>query len=75
MNPSDSIKKSAIDKAKKVAGAATSNGQNGQKKRKKELKYGHDRLLFDALGGHPALTILRWQTHHHHREPTRWEPI
>lgn len=53
MNPSD-VKKTAIDKAKKVAGAATSNGQNGQKKRKKELsggpppmnhqkpQYGHD---------------------------------
>jgi serine/threonine-protein kinase SRPK3 len=36
MNGSDGIKKAAIDKAKKVAGAA-SNGQGG-KKRKTDLK-------------------------------------
>lgn len=39
MNGSDSIKKAAINKAKHVAGVATSNGsQNGKKRRKQDLK-------------------------------------
>lgn len=39
MNGSDGIKKAAIEKAKKVANAGSSNGQNnGKKRRKQDLK-------------------------------------
>ena len=39
MNGTDSIKKATIDKAKKVAGVGqASNGSNGKKRRKQDLK-------------------------------------
>ena len=38
MNGTDSVKKAAINKAKQVAGAANSNGSNGKKRRKQDLK-------------------------------------
>jgi len=64
MNGSESIKKAAINKAKQVASAATSNGSNNGKKRRKQVRYcGAHNVYVQTLTLFSGCT----EAYHHHR--------